>query len=268
MPTDLKEKAREIRRLILRMAGTKTKLHLGGSLSMAEITAAMYFQVLRHDPKNPQWEDRDRFILSKGHACPALYVALAMTGYFPMEKLWTYRTLDSILQGHPDMRKTPGVEVSSGSLGQGLSVGVGMALAARLDRKTYRVYVLMSDGECNEGQVWEAAQSAAQFKLGNLTTIMDRNRFSAAGPMHSVMNIEPLAAKWRDFGWAVFEADGHDFTSLLPALDAARNVTDRPSIVIATTVKGRGVSFMENVTEFHSKLLTEDEYKRALEELR
>jgi len=264
---ELERVAREIRRLVVRMAGTKVKLHLGGSLSMVEIITALYFRVMRHDPQNPGWPERDRFILSKGHACPAYYAALALAGYFPIDALWTFRSLDSILQGHPDMRKTPGVEASSGSLGQGLSVGIGMALAARLDRGRYHIYVLMSDGEANEGQVWEAAQSAAQYKLSNLTLIVDKNGFSASGPMRNLISVEPLAAKWRDFGWAVFETDGHSFSALLAALDAARQTSDLPSVVIATTVKGKGVSFMENATEFHSKLLTEDEYTRAMEAL-
>jgi transketolase len=248
---------------------TKAKSgHPGGSLSAADIITALYFHHLRHDPKNPKWEGRDRFILSKGHVCPALYAALARCGYFPREALWTLRQVGSILQGHPDLTKTPGIETSTGSLGQGLSIGVGMALAARLDGKGYRVYVLLGDGEIDEGQVWEAAMSAAHYKLDNLTAIVDFNGLQLDGFVKDVMSIEPVAEKWRAFGWHTIEVDGHNMREVLDALDAAERIKFKPTVIIAHTIKGKGVSFMENQVQYHGKALTEEQLKMALEELK
>jgi transketolase len=232
-----------------------------------EIITALYFNHLRHDPKNPRWPHRERFILSKGHAAPALYAALAEAGYFPVEELLTLRELGSRMQGHTDMATTPGVEMSSGALGQGLSFAIGTALAARLDRRDYRTYVLLGDGECDEGQVWEAAMAAAHFKLDNTVAIVDRNRLQLDGWTHDIMNSEPLAEKWRSFGWHTVEIDGHDLEQILAALEGAKTVKDKPTAIIARTTKGKGVSFMENNVDFHGKAPTPEEAERALREL-
>jgi len=260
--------AREIRRDVLMMTTKAKSGHPGGSLSAADIIAALYFHHLRHDPKNPTWEDRDRFILSKGHVCPALYAALARSGYFRREALWTLRQIGSILQGHPDMTKTPGVETSTGSLGQGLSIGIGMALAARLDKKDHRVYVLLGDGESDEGQVWEAAMSASHYRVDNLTAILDRNRLQLDGFTESIMSLDPVSDKWRAFGWHVLEIDGHNMREILDALDAAEKIRHKPTVVIAHTVKGKGVSFMENQVKYHGEPLTEEQLGKALDELK
>lgn len=241
--------------------------HPGGSLSAADVIAALYFHHMRHDPRDPKWEDRDRFVLSKGHVCPALYAALAKSGYFPTDTLWTLRKMGSILQGHPDMDKTPGVEASTGSLGQGLSIGVGMALAGRLDHKGYRVYVLLGDGELDEGQNWEAAMAAAHYKLDNLMALVDFNGLQLDGPTRDIMGLEPITQKWLAFGWEVIEIDGHNMRQILDALDKAENVKHKPTVIIAQTIKGKGVSFMEGVVKYHGKALTEDELRKALEEL-
>ncbi len=256
-----------IRRDILTMTTRAGSGHPGGSLSSADIITALYFHQMRHDPENPRWEGRDRFVLSKGHGCPALYAALARAGYFPREALWTLRRLGSILQGHPDMLRTPGLEASTGNLGQGLSIGIGMALAGRLDRRDYRVYVLLGDGECDEGQVWEAAMAAAHYRVDSLTAIVDLNGIQLDGFTRDIMNLEPVAEKWRAFGWHVIEVDGHDMREVLDALDLAGNVKRRPTVIVAHTVKGKGVSFMENQVKYHGEALTEDQLKAALEEL-
>ena len=263
----MREKAKTLRRHIIRMTARAGSGHPGGSLSSAEIVAALFFNHLRHDPRYPRWPDRDRFILSKGHAAPLLYAALAEAGYLPVEELMTLRQLNSRLQGHADVTATPGVEVSTGSLGQGLSIGVGMALAARLDRRDYRVYVLLGDGECEEGQVWEAAMSAAHFKADNLVAIIDRNRQQIDGWTHEVMDTEPMDEKWRAFGWHAIEVDGHDLDQILGALDEARTVEGKPTVIVARTTKGKGVSFMENNLDFHGRAPTPDEEERALREL-
>jgi len=259
--------AKEIRKDVLLMTTKVGSGHPGGSLSAADIMTALYFHHLRHDPKNPRWEDRDRFILSKGHACPVLYAALARCGYFPKETLWTLRKVGSILQGHPDMTKTPGVEASTGSLGQGLSIGLGMALAARLDQMDYRVYVLLGDGELDEGQVWEAAMAAAHYKIDNLTAIVDLNGLQLDGFTKDIMSLDPVADKWRAFGWHVIEIDGHNMREILDALDKAERIKYKPTVIIAYTIKGKGVSFMENQVQYHGKPLTEEELERALKEL-
>ena len=265
--TELKEVARNLRRHVVKMIAAAGSGHPGGSLSAADIITALYFRVLRYDPHNAQWPDRDRFILSKGHAAPILYAALAESGYFPVEELLTLRKLDSRLQGHTDRNLTPGVEMSAGALGQGLSFSVGVALAARLDRRDYRVYVLLSDGECDEGQTWEAALSAAHFKLDNLVAIVDCNRLQLSGWTRDIMNLEPFAQKWQAFGWHTIEIDGHDLDEILAALQECQNMKAKPTVVIAHTTKGKGVSFMENNVSFHGKAPTPEEAEKALKEL-
>ncbi len=264
---ELKERARNLRRDAIRMIAAAGSGHPGGSLSAADVITALYFKVLRHDPLNPQWPDRDRFILSKGHAAPILYAALAESGYFPVEELLTLRKLDSRLQGHTDRNLTPGVEMSAGALGQGLSFSVGVALAAKLDRRYYHVYVLLSDGECDEGQTWEAALSAAHFRLDNLVAIVDRNRLQLSGWTREIMNLEPFAQKWQSFGWHTIEIDGHDFDQILAALQECQNTKAKPTVIIARTTKGKGVSFMENNVAFHGKAPTPEEAEKALKEL-
>jgi len=259
--------ARRIRRHIVTMIGKAGSGHPGGSLSAVEIVSSLYFRVLKHKPQDPQWADRDRFILSKGHAAPLLYTMLAECGYFPVAELATLRQLDSRLQGHTDRNLTPGVEMSAGALGQGLSFAIGVALAGRLNAQSYRVYVLLGDGECNEGQVWEAAMAAAHFKVDNLTAIVDRNRLQLDGWCCDVMNSEPFAQKWRAFGWQVIEVDGHDFTQLGRAFSQAKKIKGKPTVIIAHTTKGKGVSFMENNPDFHGKAPTAEEVEIALKEL-
>lgn len=264
--TQLEQKAKEIRRLIIQMLAKAGSGHPGGSLSATDLITALYFEVLRHNPKDPRSPERDRFHMSKGHCCPLLYAVLAESGYFPKENLWTLRQLGSILQGHPDKR-TPGVEAASGSLGQGLSVGLGMSLAAQLDKRDYRVYVLMGDGESQEGNIWEAAMASAHFKRDNLCAMLDYNGFQIDGKICQVMELEPLAEKWKAFGWHVIEIDGHNMRAILGAYDEARSTKGKPSIIIARTTKGKGVSFMENVCDFHGRAPTKEEEKKALEEL-
>ena len=266
--SELQGKARCLRCHIIGMTATAGSGHPGGSLSAADVTAALYFRVMRHDPSNPQWEGRDRFILSKGHAAPVLYAALAENGYFPRELLYGLRKCDSPLQGHPEMHQLPGIEASTGSLGQGLSIANGMALAGRLDKRDYRVYVLLGDGELDEGQVWEAAMAAAHYKLDKVTAILDRNRQQIDGWTKDVMGLEPLADKWRAFGWHVLETDGHDMGAILEALMAAQEVKGQPSMVIAHTTKGKGASFMENNLRFHGSAPSRDEMDRGLGEVR
>lgn len=241
--------------------------HPGGSLSAADIVTTLYFRVMRHDPKNPQWEDRDRFVLSKGHSAPVLYAALAESGYFPTAQLATLRKPDSGLQGHPDRNLSLGVEMTAGSLGMGLSFGIGVALAARLDHRGYRVYVLLGDGECQEGQTWEAALSAVHFKLDDLTAIVDCNKMQLSGWTREIMNLDPLDKKWQAFGWHTIDIDGHDYDQILAAFEEARDTKGKPTVIIAHTVKGKGVSFMENNVRFHGKAPTPEEAERALKEL-
>jgi len=259
--------AKRLRRHIITMTGKAGSGHPGGSLSAVEILIALYFKVLRHKPRDPHWPDRDRFILSKGHAAPALYATLAECGYFPEEELLTLRQMDSCLQGHTDCTVTPGVEMSSGALGQGLSFGVGVALAGRLNAKDYRVYVLLGDGECDEGQVWEAAMAAAHFKVDNLVAIVDNNGQQIDGWNRDVMNLEPFPAKWQAFGWQVIEADGHSVPQLTQAFDEAKKIKGQPTLILAHTIKGKGVSFMENNPHFHGTAPTAEELKLALKEL-
>jgi len=264
----LKEKAKVIRKHIIKMIAEANSGHPGGALSLVEIITALFFGgILRYDPKNPLWEDRDRLILSKGHACAVLYAALAEAGYFPVEELLTFRKINSRLQGHPDRVKTPGVEISTGSLGQGLSVGVGVALAGKLDRKDYHVYVVIGDGESDEGQIWEAAMSANRYHLDNLTAILDRNMLQIDGNTEEVMCLEPLREKWLSFGWNVREIDGHNYDEIFNALSKDSIIPNKPRVVIAHTIKGRGVSFMENAVDFHGKPPTKEQAAKALEEI-
>ena len=259
--------AKRLRRHIITMLGKAGSGHPGGSLSAVEILTALYFKVLRHKPRDPRWPDRDRFILSKGHAAPVLYATLAECGYFPVEELATLRQIDSRLQGHTDSTRTPGVEMSAGTLGQGLSFAIGVALAGRLNAKDYRTYVLLGDGECDVGQVWEAAMSAAHFKVDNLVAVVDKNGQQLDGWTRDIMNLDPLPAKWQAFGWQVIEVDGHSLPRLLQALEQAKKIKRQPTVVIAHTVKGKGVSFMENNNDFHGKAPNAEEVKRALKEL-
>jgi len=263
----LKNQAKILRQDIIRMISAAGSGHPGGSLSAIDIITVLYFNVLRHNPSDPEWADRDRFILSKGHAAPALYAALARTGYFPIEKLMTLRQFGSPLQGHPEKGKLQGVEASTGSLGQGVSIGAGIALASRLDQKRYRVYVLMGDGESNEGQVWEAALFAAHYKIDNLTVILDRNRQQLDGWTEEILNTDSLAEKWRAFQWHVIEIDGHDIEAILSAFQKAQTVSGKPTIIIAHTTKGKGVSFMENNLEFHGMAPNAEQTESALLEL-
>jgi len=264
---ELEQMAKKLRRYVITMISTAGSGHPGGSLSAADIVTALYFKVLRHDPKNPQWPDRDRFVLSKGHAAPILYAALAECGYFPVEELATLRKLGSRLQGHTDRTLTPGVEMSAGSLGQGLSYGIGMALAGRLDKKGYRVFVLLGDGECDEGQVWEAAMFAPHHRMENITAIVDHNDLQLDGRTCDIMGLEPLGDKWRAFNWNVLEINGHDMKEILQALKKAGDIKGMPTVIIAHTIKGKGVSFMENNVDFHGKAPNPQETEQALKEL-
>ena len=264
---ELEAKAKEIRKSIIKMTGAAGSGHPGGSLSAADIVAALFFHQLKLDPENPDWPDRDRFVLSKGHAAPVLYGALAERGFFPKEELLTLRKLGSRLQGHPDLNLLPGVEMSTGSLGQGFSASIGMALAGKLDKKDYDVYVLLGDGECQEGIVWEAAMAAAHYKLDNLTGFLDLNGLQIDGPIEEVMNPEPLAEKWEAFGWHVLKIDGHDIRAILGALEERKTIKDQPVMIVSKTIKGKGVSFMENQVGWHGKAPNEKEVAQALKEL-
>lgn len=264
---DLREMARQIRCDIVRTVHQAGSGHPGAALSAVEIATALYFRVLNIDPADPNRRDRDRFILSKGHACPVYYAALARRGFFPVEELATLRRTGSRLQGHPDMNKTPGVDMTSGSLGAGLSCGVGMALAARMDGLPCRIYVVMGDGETQEGAVWEAAMAAAHYRLDNLVAVIDNNRLQLDGYTCDVMDISPIAEKWASFRWNVIEVDGHDIDALLEAFGSAARTRNAPTVVIANTVKGKGVSFMEGVCDWHGRWPTEEETRLALAEL-
>jgi len=265
--TEMESMAKKLRRHIVTMIGKAGSGHPGGSLSAVEIVTTLYFRVLRHNPQDPQWPDRDRFILSKGHAAPVLYATLAECGYIPVEELSTLRQLDSRLQGHTDSTLTPGIEMSTGSLGQGLSFSLGVAIAARLNSQQHTIYVLLGDGECDEGQVWEAAMAAANFKVDNLVAIVDRNEQQIDGWTCDVMELEPFSSKWQSFGWHVIEVDGHDFAQLIEAFERAKSVKSQPTVIIAHTTKGKGVSFMENNPDFHGKAPNAEQVELALKEL-
>jgi transketolase len=265
---ELKRMAGIIRCDIIEMICTAGAGHPGGSLSATDIVTALYFRLMRIDPQNPGWPDRDRFILSKGHACPVWYAALAERGYFDKKHLATLRRLGSNLQGHPDMHKTPGVDMTVGSLGHGFSAGLGMALAGKLRKKDYHVWVVIGDGESQEGSIWEAAMAAPKWKLDNLTLILDRNHLQNDYCVDDVMPIEPVADKWRAFNWHVETIDGHSMEQVVSALEAAKARRGVPTAIIAETVKGKGVSFMENVADWHGKAPCQAEADKALEEIR
>ncbi len=263
---EIKRKALEIRKWVIESVYRAGSGHPGGSLSIADVLACLYFHEMRHNPKDPKWPDRDRLVLSKGHAAPALYAALALAGYFPIEELKNLRKIGHFLQGHPCMKKVPGVDMSTGSLGHGLSVAVGMALAGKLDEKDYRVFAILGDGEVQEGEIWEAANTASHYKLDNLIAILDRNKLQIDGPTEEVMHLEPLPWRWQAFGWDVVEIDGHNVEEILDTFHEIK-LNEKPTIIIAHTIKGKGVSFMEGTLSFHGKPPSEEQYIRAMSEL-
>ena len=264
---ELEEKARNIRKGIIDAVYSNKSGHPGGSLSIADIITVLYFNQMNIDEKNPKWEERDRLVLSKGHCAPALYSALANRGFFDLEDLKTFRNIESNLQGHPDMNKVPGVDMTSGSLGQGLSAANGMAIAGKMDNKDYRVYCILGDGEIEEGQVWEAAMTSPKYKLDNLCVIVDNNNLQIDGKIEEVMSSYPIDEKFKNFGFQVINIDGHNIKEIIDAFDVAKNVKGKPTCIIAKTVKGKGVSFMENKVEWHGKAPSDEEYKTAMEEL-
>ena len=268
MSNDLTSIARQMRAHIVTMLAAAGSGHPGGSLSATDVLASLYFKHMNIDPQNPGWEDRDRLVLAKGHAAPALYAALAIRGYFPEEDLPTLRKIGSHLQGHPCMATTPGVDMSTGSLGQGLSVANGMALAGRIDKRDYYVYCLMGDGELQEGQVWEAAMSAAHYKLDRLIAFVDHNGLQIDGTNEEVMTVMPIDQKFRAFGWDVLAIDGHDFEQIDAAIEHAKHVEGKPTLIVCETVKGKGVSFMENVVDWHGVAPTAEQAEAALAEIR
>ena len=262
----MEEKAKKIRREILIMTTKAGSGHPGGSMSAADLVVALYYGKMRINPKNPKSEDRDRFVLSKGHCSPLMYAVLADLGFFPEPELKNFRKLGSILQGHIDI-KVPGIEMSAGSLGQGLSFANGIALGARLDNKKFKIYTMLGDGEMQEGQIWEAAMASSHYNLDNVCAILDNNGLQIDGPNKEVMNVEPVKEKFEAFGWNTIEIDGHNYKQIFEALSEADKVKGKPTIIIAHTIKGKGVSFMENNVEFHGKALTEEQLKQALKEL-
>ena len=264
---ELRQKAVKLRRDIIMMIYEAGSGHPGGSLSVLDILVLLYYKVMNINAAAPRDPRRDRLVLSKGHACPALYAVLADMGFFPPEELHRLRKIDSLLQGHPDMRKTPGIEISTGSLGQGLSAANGMALAAKLENSNGRIYAVLGDGEVQEGQVWEAAMTSGHYRLDNLTAFLDYNGLQIDGWTKDVKISDPLPDKWRAFGWFVLEADGHDYLSLLEAVNKAISHKGAPTMIIAHTVKGKGVSYMENIADWHGKAPSKDEYEQALLEL-
>ncbi len=265
---NLQEKAKSIRRNIVEMVYSAVSGHPGGSLSIADVLTVLYFHEMNINVNNPKDENRDRLVLSKGHCSPALYSVLAEKGFFPKEDLNTFRKINSYLQGHPDMKKIPGVDMTSGSLGQGLSVANGMAIAGKLDNKDYRVYCIMGDGEIEEGQIWEAAMTSSKYKLDNLCAIVDNNNLQIDGKIEDVMSPYPINKKFESFGFNVIEIDGHNFEEIINAFEKSKNVKEKPTVIIAKTTKGKGVSYMENQAGWHGKAPNEEEYKLALEELK
>ena len=263
----LNEITRNIRKDIVTMIHGSKSGHPGGSLSAVEILTALYFDEMNIDPENPKKEDRDRFVLSKGHAAPVLYATLAERGYFDKKELLSLRKVGAMLQGHPDMKGTPGVEMSTGSLGQGFSVACGMAMASKLDNAPWRVYALLGDGEVQEGLIWEAAMSAAHYKLDNMVAFLDYNGLQIDGEVEKVMNIGPIVDKFKSFGWNVIEIDGHDFDQIFAALDMAKETVGKPTMIVAKTVKGKGVSFMENNAGWHGNAPSDNDLEIALAEL-
>ncbi len=263
----LRQIAKEIRKDVITMIYRAGSGHVGGSLSAVEILTTLYFHKMVHDPSNPNWSERDKFVLSKGHAAPLLYAVLARCGYFPKDEIFTLRMLNSRLQGHPSMGSPPGVEVPAGSLGQGLSIAAGIALAAKLDRMRTRVYVLLGDGEMQEGQVWEAANAIAHYRIDNLCAVVDKNMYQLDGRVEEVMNIDPLEEKFRSFRWNVFTIDGHNFKEIIHSLDEAERIQGTPTAIIANTIKGKGAKIFENNNRFHGTAPTEEEYLQAMREL-
>lgn len=263
----LKKICQDVRADIVRMTHAAASGHPGGSLSAVEAMVALYCNVMKHRPTETSWPERDRFFLSKGHACPVLYATMARVGYFPVEELLTLRKLGTRLQGHPSCMTLPGIEVSSGSLGQGLSVANGFALSAKIDQKPYRAYCLLGDGELQEGQIWEAMMTSAHYKLDNVCAIADYNGLQIDGEIEKVMGLAPLADKWRSFNWHVIECDGHDIAQMLAAYEEAKQTKGKPSVILMKTVKGKGVSFMENVAGWHGKPCNQEEMKQALDEI-
>lgn len=265
---ELKQHAKDLRKMLLTMIYKAQSGHPGGSLSATDIVAALYFHAMNVDPKNPKWPDRDRFVLSKGHVCPVLYSALIMRGFMEEKEVDTLRKQGSLLQGHPDMKRCPGIEISTGSLGQGFSCAVGMALAGQRDEKDYMVYTLLGDGECDEGQVWEAAQAANKYKLDNLVVIIDNNGLQNDGFAKDIMPTEDLRAKFAAFGFDAIRIDGHNMEEIVTALDNAKaNKNGKPKCIVCNTVKGKGVSFMENVPKWHGVAPNDEEYAQAMKEI-
>lgn len=264
---ELEKTARTLRLRVVEMIGVGPVGHLGGSCSLADIVAALYFHKMKIDPAQPDLEDRDRFLLSKGHAALIQYAALAELGFFPKDELKKVKQLGAMLQGHPDKIKTPGIEANTGSLGQGLSIANGIALGLRLNQSSRRVYVVIGDGEIAEGQVWEAAMASSYYKIDNLTAILDRNRLMATGPIVERFNTNPIKEKWQAFGWQVLEIDGHNMSQILRALDEAETIKGKPTLILANTVKGCGIPFAENNAAFHNGAMSQDQYDTAVQEL-
>lgn len=264
---ELNRNANQIRKGIIEAVYRGKSGHPGGSLSIADILAVLYFKEMRIDPKNPRWEERDRLVLSKGHCSPALYATLALRGFFDQSELESFRNINSNLQGHPDMNKIPGVDMTTGSLGQGLSVANGMAMSGKLDKKDYRVYAILGDGEIEEGQIWEAAMSSAKYKLDNLCVFVDHNHLQIDGTIEEVKNSYPLDEKFKSFGFETITINGNNIEEIVRALEKARTIKEKPTAIIAETIKGKGVSFMENQVGWHGKAPNEEQYKIAIEEL-
>lgn len=265
---ELEKKARRIREDIVDEVYSAKSGHPGGSLSVADILTVLYFREMNINPEEPNWEDRDRFVLSKGHCSPALYACLANRGFFPVEDLKTFRNMNSYLQGHPDKNKVPGVDMTTGSLGQGLSAANGMAIAGKMDKKDYRVYCVLGDGEIEEGQIWEAAMAANKYKLDNLCVIVDNNNLQIDGTIEEVMSSYPIDEKFRSFGFQVINIDGHNMEEIIKAFEVARDVKGQPTCIIAKTIKGKGVDFMENQAGWHGKAPNEEQYEQAMKSLK
>jgi transketolase len=263
----LAEISRELRRDVVELVYRTKDGHPSPSFSIADIVTALYFDVMQVDPTNPEWDERDRFVLSKGHACPILYAALAKRGFYDREELFTLRYIDSNLQGHPYAPKTRGLDATTGSLGNGLSIGLGMALSAKIRKKSYRTYVVVGDGELGEGMIWEAAMAASHHKAASITLFVDNNNYQSGGSVEEVSGPYPIDEKWRAFGWNVLSVDGHDIDAILSAVKTAHQVTDKPTAIICKTVKGKGVSFMEGENSWHKRVYTDDEYRQAIKEL-
>ncbi len=264
---ELKVIAKKVRRGILEQVYTAQSGHPGGSLSIADILTVLYFNEINIDEKNPKWEDRDRLVLSKGHCSPALYSCLANRGFFKEDELKSFRNIEGKLQGHPDMNKVPGVDMTTGSLGQGLSAANGMAIAGKMDKREYRVYCVLGDGEIEEGQIWEAAMAANKYKLDNLCVIVDNNNLQIDGTIEEVMSSYPIDEKFKSFGFQVINIDGHDIEEIIKAFEVAKNIKEKPTCIIAKTIKGKGISFMENQVGWHGKAPNEEQFKQAMEEI-